>query len=50
MWVAFLMDLPSSYIHNINELTTYIFLVEFLAFGALLCALLFMLMFVSVVR
>ncbi|EDW02024.1 odorant receptor 49b [Drosophila grimshawi] len=35
------------YIQNINNLTTYIFLIEFLAFGALLCALLFMLMFVD---
>ncbi|XP_064543458.1 odorant receptor 49b [Drosophila montana] len=31
------------YVQTINKLTTYIFLVEFLAFGALLCALLFML-------
>ncbi|XP_017959978.1 odorant receptor 49b [Drosophila navojoa] len=35
------------YVQTINKLTTYIFLVEFLAFGALLCALLFMLMFVD---
>ncbi|XP_030376759.1 odorant receptor 49b [Scaptodrosophila lebanonensis] len=35
------------YIHTINALTTYIFLVEFLAFGALLCALLFMLLIVN---
>ncbi|KAH8300325.1 hypothetical protein KR044_012923, partial [Drosophila immigrans] len=35
------------YIQTINKLTTYIFLIEFLAFGALLCALLFMLIFVS---
>ncbi|KAL7737679.1 hypothetical protein ACLKA6_006079 [Drosophila palustris] len=35
------------YITTINKLTTYIFLIEFLAFGALLCALLFMLMIVD---
>ncbi|ALC40569.1 Or49b [Drosophila busckii] len=35
------------YINTINKLTTYIFLLEFLAFGALLCALLFMLMIVD---
>ncbi|KAH8406007.1 hypothetical protein KR215_002668, partial [Drosophila sulfurigaster] len=35
------------YIQTINKLTTYIFLIEFLAFGALLCALLFMLIFVD---
>ncbi|XP_034478691.1 odorant receptor 49b [Drosophila innubila] len=35
------------YIQTVNKLTTYIFLIEFLAFGALLCALLFMLMLVD---
>ncbi|EDW76683.1 uncharacterized protein Dwil_GK15588 [Drosophila willistoni] len=35
------------YIETVNGLTTYIFLVEFLAFGALLCALLFMLIVVN---
>ncbi|XP_067634160.1 odorant receptor 49b-like [Eurosta solidaginis] len=35
------------YIKRINDLTTYVFLVEFLAFGALLCALLFLLISVK---
>lgn len=36
-----------SYITRVNALTTYIFLLEFLAFGTLLCALLFLLIIVS---
>lgn len=36
-----------SYIARVNGFTTYIFLLEFLAFGTLLCALLFLLIIVS---
>lgn len=36
-----------SYVKTINELTTYTYLVEFLAFGAMLCAMLFLLIIVS---
>ncbi|XP_013102404.1 odorant receptor 49b [Stomoxys calcitrans] len=35
------------YIKTVNSLTTFIFLLEFIAFGTLLCALLFLLMFVD---
>ncbi|XP_053965431.1 odorant receptor 49b [Anastrepha ludens] len=36
-----------NYIGQVNDLTTYIFLLEFLAFGTLLCALLFLLIIVD---
>lgn len=36
-----------SYVTIINNLTTYVFLVEFMAFGALLCGLLFLMNIVS---
>ncbi|KAI8127517.1 Odorant receptor 49b [Lucilia cuprina] len=36
-----------SYIETVNHLTTFIFMLEFLAFGALLCALLFLLIIVD---
>ncbi|XP_017475280.1 PREDICTED: odorant receptor 49b isoform X2 [Rhagoletis zephyria] len=36
-----------NYIGRVNDLTTYIFLLEFLAFGTLLCALLFLLIIVD---
>ncbi|KAL9875446.1 odorant receptor 30a [Glossina fuscipes] len=38
-----------NYVKTINELTTYTYLVEFLAFGAMLCAMLFLLIIVDTV-